>query len=224
MKKGKIISSVLAVVGVGMISIALTLQSNSYMINDNNLVTNYSEINIKNMAASTNGALKKTDAKKVDSDSLKEANMEVAPASVTVPPRVEVYENMTMDELANKLNRSLSNEMSGKGLLIANKCIELGVDPFIATAIMLHETGCSQGSCSHIARTCHNFGGQKGSGCGAYQAYPSVDEGIVGMITNLYNNFYSRGLNTVETIGPRYAESPVWSMRINSYVGKLKAA
>ena len=114
--------------------------------------------------------------------------------------------------------------MAGKGLLIANKCVELGVDPFIATAIMLHETGCSQGSCSHIARTCHNFGGQKGYGCGAYQAYGSVDEGIIGMITNLYNNFYSKGLNTIETIGPRYAESPVWASRINGYVSRLRAA
>ena len=224
MKKGKIISSVLAVVGVGMISIALTVQSNGYMIKDDSLVTNFSEVNIKDMAASTNGAIKKRDVQKVDNKTLKGVNMEVAPAAVTVPPRVEVYENMTMEELANKLNRSLANELAGKGMLIANKCIELGVDPFVATAIMLHETGCSQGACSHIARTCNNFGGQKGVGCGGYQAFPSIDEGIVGMITNLYNNFYSRGLNTVETIGPRYAESPVWSMRINGYIARLRAA
>ena len=150
--------------------------------------------------------------------------METAPASVVVPPRVEVYEGMTMEELANKLNRSLKNEMAGKGLLIAKKSIELGVDPYIATAIMLHETGCSQGSCSHIARTCHNFGGQKGSGCGAYQAYASVDEGITGMITNLYKNYYAYGLKTVEAIGHRYAESSVWPTRINGYVQNLRAA
>lgn len=225
MKNGKVISSVLATVAVGMISIALTLESNSYLGNEDMLATNINEVNIKDMSTSTSRVIKKTDKKDtIKENDLKEAKMEIAPASVTVPPRVEVYEKMTMEELSSKLNRSLSNELAGKGELIAKKCLELGVDPYVATAIMLHETGCSQGSCSHIARTCHNFGGQKGSGCGAYQAYGSVDEGIIGMITNLYNNFYSRGLNTIETIGPRYAESPVWATRINGYVSRLRAA
>ena len=227
MKKQKLISSVLAMVGVGMISVALTLEGNS-LSKDEIVVSNIREVNIKNMATSTNRIIKNND--EVNNSSVKEkvnltaVNMEVAPASVVVPPRVEVYEGMTMEELANKLNRSLKNEMAGKGLLIAQKSIELGVDPYIATAIMLHETGCSQGACSHIARTCYNFGGQKGTGCGAYQAYGSVDEGITGMITNLYNNYYAHGLNTVESIGHRYAESSVWPTRINSYVANLRAA
>lgn len=225
MKEGKVISSVLATVAVGMISIALTLESNNYLGNEDMLATNINEVNIKDMSTSASRIIKDTDNKNTEKDNdVKEAKMEIAPASVTVPPRVEVYEKMTMEELANKLNRSLSNELAGKGMLIAKKCIELGVDPYVATAIMLHETGCSQGACSHIARTCHNFGGQKGSGCGAYQAYPTVDAGITGMITNLHRNFYSRGLNTIETIGPRYAESPVWATRINGYVSRLRAA
>lgn len=224
MKKGKIISSVLAIIGVGMISVALTLQSDNYLSDTDMYATNFSEVNIKNMSASTSSIIKEKDTSKDEDKEVKESKMEITPASVVKPPRVEVYEKMTMEELANKLNRSLSNEMAGKGLLIATKCIELGVDPYIATAIMLHETGCSQGSCSHIARTCHNFGGQKGSGCGAYQAYASVDEGITGMIANLHRNFYAKGLKTVEAIGPRYAESPVWGVRINNYVNKLRAA
>ena len=226
MKEGKVISSVLATVAVGMISIALTLESNNYSGNEDILVTNYNEVNIKDMSTSTSGIIKKTDNKKdvVKDTNVQEVKMEIAPSSVTVPPRVEVYEKMTMEELANKLNRSLSNELAGKGLLIAKKCIELGVDLGVATTIIKHKTGCSQGACSHIARTCHNFGGQKGSGCGSYQAFPSVDAGIIGMITNLYNNFYSRGLKTIETIGPRYAESPVWATRINGYVSRLRAA
>jgi len=226
LNKQKLISSVLALVGVGMISVALTLESNS-LSNDKIVVSNISEVNIKNMATSTNRIIKSnnsvTEDKKEDIN-LTAVNMEVAPASVVVPPRVEVYEGMTMEELADKLNRSLRNEMSGKGLLIAQKSIELGVDPYIATAIMLHETGCSQSSCSYIARTCYNFGGQKGSGCGAYQAYGSVDEGITGMISNLYRNYYAYGLNTVEAIGHRYAESTVWPTKINSYVQNLRAA
>ena len=207
-----------------MISVALTLESDNYLSNEDMYATNFSEVNIKNMSASTSSIIKEKDTSKDKDKEVKESKMEITPASVVKPPRVEVYEKMTIEELANKLNRSLSNEMSGKGLLIAKKCIELGVDPYIATAIMLHETGCSQGSCSHIARTCHNFGGQKGYGCGAYQAYPTVDAGITGMIANLHRNFYSKGLKTVETIGPRYAESPVWGIRINNYVSKIRAA
>ena len=42
---------------------------------------------------------------------------------------------MTLEELGEKINHSLgTTTLSGKGYLIANKCIELGVDPYIATA------------------------------------------------------------------------------------------
>ena len=138
--------------------------------------------------------------------------------------RVEVYNGMTLDEVANQINKSLKAEISGKGMVIAKKSIELGVDPYLATAIILHETGCGQGRCSKIARECYNFGGQKGSGCGAYRRYSSIDEGLEGMITNLYNNFYSKGLTTVESIGPRYAESGTWVSKINWYINKIKNA
>ncbi len=138
--------------------------------------------------------------------------------------RVEVYNGMTLDEVANQINKSLKAEISGKGMVIAKKSIELGVDPYLATAIILHETGCGQGRCSKIARECYNFGGQKGSGCGAYRRYSSIDEGLEGMIINLYNNFYSKGLTTVESIGPRYAESGTWVSKINWYMNKIKNA
>ena len=150
--------------------------------------------------------------------------METAPASVIIPPRVEVYGGMTLEEVAAQINKSLKNDITNKGMVIASKCIELGVDPFIASAIILHETGCGQNQCSNIARNCYNFGGQKGSGCGAYQRYNSIDEGLIGMISNLYRNYYARGLTTVETIGPRYAESNTWVSKINWYVNKLKNA
>lgn len=218
--KNKLISSTLAIVGIGMISVAIGLESNS--LSNDKIVTNFSEINIKSMAASTNNAIKVHKQEKQEKNTVQAVEMEKAPAAI--PPRIEVYEGMTMEELAEKLNRSLKNEMAGKGQLIAEKCIELGVDPYIATAIMLHETGCSQNSCSYIARTCYNFGGQKGSGCGSYQAYGSVDEGITGMISNLYRNYYAYGLNTVESIGHRYAESAVWPTKINNYVSNLRAA
>lgn len=220
MKKYKLISFISSIVGILMISSGLLLADNNRMNGLNNLTVE--EFNIQNIATSTNSIIKsKKSDNKYNDLLLSEINMKTADSGVY---RVEVFDGMTMDELVTKLNRSLKNDIAGKGYTIASKCLELGVDPYVATAIILHETGCGQGSCSHIARTCYNFGGQKGSGCGAYQRYSSVDDGLNGMITNLYRNFYARGLTTVESIGPRYAESGTWVSKINGYVSRIRAA
>ena len=208
-----------------MISTGMMINKNS---KDNYLnISQIEEIDIKKLSANAKAALKEDTNNKSENNEnllLKSIEMETAPASVIIPPRVEVYGGMTLEEVAAQINKSLKNDITNKGMVIASKCIELGVDPFIASAIILHETGCGQNQCSNIARNCYNFGGQKGSGCGAYQRYNSVDEGLIGMISNLYRNYYARGLTTVETIGPRYAESNTWVSKINWYVNKLKNA
>ena len=136
---------------------------------------------------------------------------------------VIVYDNMTMEELSSKLNRVLKSTMSGKGELIASYALEKGVDPYLATAIILLETGCNS-SCSRLVNSCNNVGGQKGSGCGAYAAFPTLDDGIKAFINNLYKNYYSMGLTTPEAMGPKYAESPTWSTKVNNYINKIKRA
>lgn len=193
-----------------MISIGLVLQEKSI-----------NSFKMDSLATNTNLIIKRKEnnIEREDIQLLKEIKVETTNASLL---RQEVFEGMTIDELAEKINRTLKNEISGQGYTIANKCIELGVDPYIATAIIMHETGCGQNQCSNIARNCFNFGGQKGSGCGAYKKYNSIEEGLEGMITNLYNNYYSHGLNTVESIGPRYAESNTWVSKINWYVNKIR--
>ena len=210
MDKIKSISRVLAGLGVMFIIVGIMLQ-----VTDILSIKNIQNVKLSSLAASSSVAVKSSNI----SDTVKIDNN----AAVGVI-RKEVYQGMTLDEVANQINKSLKAEISGKGMVIASKSIELGVDPFVATAIILHETGCGQGSCSKIARECYNFGGQKGSGCGAYRRYSSVDEGLQGMIINLHNNFYSKGLTTVETIGPRYAESGTWVSKINWYVNKIKNA
>ncbi len=202
-----------------MLSVGMVVQNEEAYKSLNRVSTK--EFNIENMAASANKIVNETKEEKTPIKVSTDINMEISPSSVL---REEVYEGMTLEEVADKLNRSLKNDIAGKGMVIASKSIELGVDPFIATAIILHETGCGQNSCSRIARTCYNFGGQKGSGCGAYQRYSSVDEGLQGMISNLYRNYYSKGLTTVEAIGPRYAESGEWIGKINGYVSRIKAS
>lgn len=225
MKKTKVIYIVTIFVAIMMISIGLVLEKD--------LSTNFKyssdiyNFKVQNMAASSNMILKgsKEEEKEVVKPAFEEVQMETAPASVIVPPRVEVYEAMTLEELGEKLNRSLGSDIvAGKGPLIAAECINKGVDPYIATAILLHETGCGS-SCSNLARSCFNFGGQKGSpGCngGAYKTFSSIDEGLVGLIDNLNNNYFSRGLNTVESIGPKYAESGTWVSKINWYIDKIR--
>lgn len=235
MKRGKLISSVLATLGIVMISIALVIQSDeAKLLQEEQAVdTTNSTIQLKNMATSANTIINSTKEEnptpteeETTEPEVIAIDMEVAPASVIIPPRIEVYEGMTIDELAEKLNRNLgSGYIAGKGYLIASQCIEKGVDPYIAVAIMLHETGCKY-NCSTLVRTCNNVGGQKGSpGCngGAYKAFATLDDGIIGFINNLHKNYYAKGLNTIETIAPKYAASPAWSSKIRNYVEQIRA-
>ena len=220
-------SCVIATIGVLMISIGMIIQQDDLLEEKNTI--KFEEFDIKSMAASSNMLVKKTNTENSteaenNNWTLNEVVMETAPASVIIPPRIEVYGGMTLEEVAAQINKSLKNDIYNKGMVIASKSIELGVDPFVAASIILHETGCGQSQCSRLARECYNFGGQKGSGCGAYKRYYSIDEGIEGMINNLYKNYYAMGLNTVEAIGPKYAESNTWVSKINWYVNKLKTA
>ncbi len=230
MKNAKFVSGILAIVGIFMISIALVLQHDQITF-DHKIISSVQEFDIKNMAASAHTILKKnsTTDDSVSTDSslpLMAVSMETAPASVIIPPRIEVFEGMTLEELTIKLDRNLgTGYIAGKGQLIATECIQKGIDPYLAVAIILHETGC-RSNCSSLARTCNNVGGQKGSpSCNgtSYKTYATLDEGIVGFVDNLYTNYYSKGLNTVDAIAPRYAQSSTWSNKIHQYIEQIRA-
>lgn len=136
-----------------------------------------------------------------------------------------VYDGLTLEELTAKLNRSLNSTIAGKGELFASYSLKLGLDPYLTVAIVLHETGCSW-DCSELVKQCNNVGGQKGApGCwgGSYQAFNTLDEGIMKYMDNLYANYYSIGLTTPEAINTRYAESQVWASKIHTYIEKIKA-
>ena len=133
-----------------------------------------------------------------------------------------VYDNKTMNELTEQLNKSLSSDLTGKGYLIASYSLEHNVDPYIATAIILQETGCKWG-CSYLVQQCNNVGGQKGSGCGSYSYFNSLDEGIMAFIDNLERNYINYGLTTPELMNPKYAEDYNWSANVNKYIEIIKA-
>lgn len=137
------------------------------------------------------------------------------------PEKIIVYDNMTIEELTDKLNNILSSNLSGMGQYYAKYSIELGVDPYLAVAISMHETGCTW-NCSYLARECNNVGGQKGSGCGSYRKYDTLEEGIYGFISNIKRNYVDYGLLTSEQMNPKYAEDPMWSSKVNKYIEKIK--
>lgn len=133
-----------------------------------------------------------------------------------------VYGDMTLSQLSAKLNRSLKSDLSGKGNLIASYSLSKGVDPYVATAIMLVETGCNSGTCSSLVKSCNNVGGMIGSGCNGYMAFSDLDTGIKKFIDNLAKNYYSQGLNTPEKMNSKYAASTTWSSQVNSYIAQIK--
>lgn len=137
-----------------------------------------------------------------------------------------VWDNLTMSELIDKLNRVLNSDLALKGEIFAKHSLELGMDPYLVVAISLQETGCAW-NCSYLVKACNNVGGQKGSpGCdgGSYKMYNTLDEGIIGFIDNLYYNYYLYGLTTPESMNSKYAMSSSWASRVNSYIEKIKAA
>ena len=133
-----------------------------------------------------------------------------------------VYDGKTLEELTETINNSLNSTIANKGYLIASYSLEKGVDPYMATAIILHETGCKW-NCSRLVRECNNVGGQKGSGCGSYGYFNSLDEGIMAFIDNLERNYISYGLTTPEQINPKYAEDRTWYKKVNKYIEEIKA-
>jgi hypothetical protein len=132
-----------------------------------------------------------------------------------------VYENMSLDELATQINKSLNDDLAGKGYLYASYSLERGVDPYLAVAISLEETGCTWG-CSSLVKTCNNVGGMKGSGCGSYGYFPTLDDGIKAFIDNISNNYVAYGLTTAELMNPKYAENPNWANNVNAYINRIK--
>ncbi len=219
MKKANYIAAVISTIGFSLILVAMVILDSSYNFIDDVSITD--SIDSKVIAASTVVRVNNDEADN-DLNSLEiSSEREIAPAKML---RVEVFDGLTLEELTARLNKSLGTDLlAGKGELIASYSLSKGVDPYLVTAIMLHETGCGT-RCSALARTCNNVAGQKGSpSCmGSYKGYQTIDDGIRGAIDNLYNNFYAKGLTTVETIAPRYAESSAWPIKINSYITKIK--
>ena len=156
-----------------------------------------------------------------------EPKVEIAEEITEIEPILTeeiVYDGMTLNELAEKLNRYLKSNLSGMGMVYASKSIEFGVDPYLAVAISMHETGCKWG-CSKLTRECNNVGGMKGKpscGSGSYRKFDTLEEGITKFIENIAKNYYAYGLTTPEAMNHKYAESKTWATKVNNYINEIK--
>ena len=142
----------------------------------------------------------------------------------SIPIEPIVYDNLTMAQLADKLERNLNSTVKGYGLLFASYSIQLGIDPYLSVAIMLHETGCKW-NCSELVKKCNNVGGMKGrKGCNgsSYQSFSSLEVGIKKYLENLYYNYYRYGLTTPEAMNSKYAESKSWARQVNVYMKQIR--
>ena len=157
--------------------------------------------------------------------SVKEEELSQTNTEKEVAPSI-VYDNMTLEQLGAKLDRSLKSTLTGYGLVFAELSIRYTVDPYVALAIVLHETGCDSGRCSSLTSQCNNVGGMRSQvkcGNSGYGKFPSLSAGIEAFFKNLSENYYQKGLDTPEKIGKKYAESSTWPTKIRYYMQKIQA-
>ena len=191
---------------------------NELLLTSNRLLTHFSTNKVEVVKVANN---QKSESKDDDK--------QVSPEEINEPLEqtpIVVYDNMTEEQLTEKLNRSLPSTLSGTGYIFSAFTAQTGMDPYLSVAIVLHETGCKWG-CSDLVNTCYNVGGMKGSpGCygGEYQAYSSLYDGITSYLNRLYYNYYANGLTTPELINPVYAESTTWASQVNSYIEEVRNA
>lgn len=151
--------------------------------------------------------------------------------TIITEPKIEdngeiIYDGLTLTQLTDKLNKNLNSTLTNTGHYFANYYVKTGLDPYLAVAIVLQETGCKW-TCSKLVRNCNNIGGMKGSpkcNGGSYIKYDTLESGINAYLDMLYNNYYSNGLTTPELINPKYASSTSWSTNVNSYINSIKAS
>jgi len=220
MKKLPSVKAVLAIIAIILINI---LSANK--IDGNKTINNSNTYTMNNyMLASNISNTRLLKQEKVNNEllALNESKKEVI-EPIDIPEIV--YKGMTMDELAEKLEKNLKSTLKGHGKVFAEYSVKYEVDPYLALAIVLHETGCYSGKCSTLASKCNNIGGMKGSpGCGggSYKKFESLDKGIEAFYKNLSKNYYKKGLTTPETIGKKYAESQTWPERIRYYINLIE--
>lgn len=224
MKKLPSVKAIMAIIAILLVNIC------SAKVIDGNKKVNNSEAILMNgyMLASHISSQRLLNNEKVNNELLAVNETENIVKEEAVPePPVIVYDGMTLEQLAAKLDKNLKSTLKGYGIVFAEYALKYEVDPYLSLAIVLHETGCGSGKCSGLTSQCNNVGGMKGSpGCwgGSYARFKNLNVGIEAFYKNLSKNYYKKGLTTPEKIGKKYAESTTWASRVRYYMKKIKAS
>lgn len=133
-----------------------------------------------------------------------------------------IKEEQEKEALASKINSVLTGNLKGYGAFIVKKSENLNVDPILATSIILVETGCLN-NCSKLVQICNNVGGMKGTGCGSYAKFNSLEYGISTFLTNLAKNYYQKGLTTPKLMNKKYAQNENWHKDVIYYMNLIQA-
>ena len=185
--------------------------------------------NVPKLAVATTIPIKTTlnvpiDEKKVYEEEELVEDVETVQAPEIIDDGSIIYEGMTMTELTNKLNKSLNDYLANTGYYFAKYTRDTGMDPYLSVAIVLLETGCKW-KCSSLTYECNNIGGLKGGkSCNgkSYSRYDTLEEGIDSYLNIIYNNYYLKGLDTPEKMGPKYAYSTAWAEKVNNYIKEIR--
>lgn len=220
MKKLPSVKAVMAITTILLVNICSirTLDGTKKVDNSNSIVPTK---NILVSSISNERLLNETANELLAINEYTNSNQEVQKVS---EPEI-VYDGMTLEELAEKLEKHLKSTLKGYGMTFAKFSIKYDVDPYLALAIVLHETGCSSGSCSTLVKSCNNVGGMKGSNScngSSYAKFKTLETGIEAFFKNLSINYYRKGLKTTESIGKKYAESKTWASKVQYYINKIK--
>lgn len=103
----------------------------------------------------------------------------------------------------NKLSgNSAAGLLKGKEHLFNKYGEKYGVDPTLALAISMFETG---NGTSSLLKNKNNAGGMYDSKNGTFFKFDSIEQGIESMIKNLQKNYISQGLTSIAAIQKKYA-------------------
>lgn len=91
---------------------------------------------------------------------------------------------------------------SGKGDMFIDAAETNQIDPVLLASIAFHETG--RGTSKMVVDR-NNPGGLFNSFTNSFFVYPSLEEGLDAMASNLYRLYISQGIVTIDAIGDKYA-------------------
>lgn len=116
---------------------------------------------------------------------------------------------IAMCQEKGEFNRSIfdanfknAGAFTGKAQAFVDAAKKNKIDPVLMSAIAFHETG---NGTSKMVRDRNNPGGLYNSATSSFFVFSTLEEGLDFMAHNLYKNYMSQGLYTVEQVGNKYA-------------------